>query len=87
MRVMRTTVSIDDEILKSAKDEAAAKAITLSRLVEEALQRFLATPEIGERPPIPTFKGGTGLRPGIDPTSNRSLRAAADEDLPRDKLR
>lgn len=29
---------------------------------------------------LPVFNGGQGLAPGLDPLSNKSLRAAAEED-------
>lgn len=78
---MRTTVNIDDDLLAFAKRRAAARGLTLGEFVEEAVRRELLS-ESAQRTPIslPVFRGGTGLRPGIDPSSNRSLYDALDED-------
>lgn len=76
---MRTTVSIDDELLESAKRRAAERGKTLGQVLEDALRRELAAPAPTERPTVPVFRGGTGPRPGIDLTSNRALHEALDE--------
>lgn len=76
---MRTTLSIDDQLLDAAKKRARVTGITLGSYVEDALRRQLA--ERNERsvtPDIPVFTRGTGMRPGIDPASNRSLFDALD---------
>lgn len=81
MCIIRTTVSIDDELLESAKRRAAerGKTPTLGQVVKDALRRELATPAPAHRPTVPVFRGGTGARPGIDLTSNRALHEALDE--------
>ena len=79
---MKTTLDLDDALIASAKAEAALQRTTLTRLVEEGLRLRLRTPTEAERrrQRIPVLKGRGGLRPGIDPTSNRSLLDAADGD-------
>jgi len=85
---MRTTLSIADELLRSAKLRASERGMTLGGLVESALQRELSlNAEPVERIPIPVFRGGNGLRPGVDITSNRALHEFLDEGLPFEKLR
>jgi hypothetical protein len=85
---MRTTISIDDELLKSAKIRAKERGKTLGALVEDGLRRELATDHhTAERVPLPVFKGGNGLRPGVDITSNRALHELLDEGVPFEKLR
>lgn len=79
---MRTTVSIDDELLESAKRRAAERGKTLGQVVEDALRRELATPAPAHRPTVPSFDGGTGAHPGIDLTSNRALYEILDEGVP-----
>ncbi len=57
-------------------------------MIDAALRRELfADQPTGERPNVPVFDGGTGPRPGIDLTSNRSLYEALDEDMPLDQRR
>ena len=88
MCIMRTTLTIDDELLAAAKRRARARGVTLGRVVEAALRRELVKAESStSAPPIPVFDGGTGLRPGIDLTSNRALHEALDDDLGLDRLR
>lgn len=85
---MRTTVSIHDELLKSAKAVARERGVTLGRLVEDGLRRELAARNEPSTPvEIPVFRGGNGPRPGVDFTSNRALYELLDEGVPLDKLR
>lgn len=84
---MRTTVSIDDNLLAEAKERARARGQTLGQFLEDAIRREFAVDYDRKGPPIPILKGGGGLRPGIDPTSSRSLYEALDEGLPLEKLR
>lgn len=84
---MRTTISIDDGLLKTAKMHAADRGITLGVLVEDGLREVLLkrgeAPEVG--PPLPVHHGG-GFPPGVDPTSNASLLDAIgdrDEEFER----
>lgn len=39
---MRTTLNLDDRLLRSAKKEAAERGVTLSSMIEEALRGALA---------------------------------------------
>lgn len=85
---MRTTVSISDELLAAARRRARERGLTLGDVVDAALRRELGQPdELGERPSVPVFRGGTGPRPGIDLTSNRALHEALDEGLELDARR
>jgi hypothetical protein len=86
--IMRTTVSISDELLAAAKRRARERGQTLGEVVDAALRRELSQPdEMRERPPVPVFDGGTGPRPGIDLTSNRALHEALDDGLELDARR
>jgi hypothetical protein len=72
---MRTTVSIDDELLKQAKTVAVSTGRTLSAVVEDALRvSLLRQARAAERPPVslPTFRG-KGLQPGVDLDNNAAL--------------
>ena len=80
---MRTTISIDDGLLKTAKARADERGTTLGALVEDGLRQILMmieeAPEVG--PPLPVHHGG-GFLPGVDLTSNAALYDAmyAEED-------
>jgi hypothetical protein len=85
---MRTTISIADELLASAKIRAKERGQTLGQLVEDGLRRELAVSvEPRERVPVPVFDGETGVWPGVNLNSNRELQEFLDEGLPFEKLR
>jgi hypothetical protein len=79
---MTTTLDIRDDLLSQAKAQAARERTTLTRLIEEGLTLRLrsAKPQrVTELPPLPISKCTGGMPPGLDPTSNKSLFDAADE--------
>lgn len=80
---MRTTLNVDDDLLRDAKRHAAAAGRTLTSLVEDGLRAILdQTSSSADRAPVdlPVF-GGDGPAPGIDLTDPKALRDAAfDED-------
>lgn len=84
---MRTTIAVDDNILAAAKRRARERGVSLGAVIEDALRAALARGREADRPVIPVFRGGTGVRPGIDVTSNRALLEALDADRPLDDLR
>ena len=73
---MRTTIDINDELLRAAKAHAAGTRKTLKATVEQALREFLAGPlrVTPNAPPIPVFRG-RGVQPGVDLTDNAALDA------------
>jgi hypothetical protein len=80
---MKTTLDLNDALMRSAKAFAAQQGSSLTRLIEDSLRihlrakkQLVTTPR---RPPvIKVYRGKGGLLPGIDPTSNRSMLDAAD---------
>jgi hypothetical protein len=78
---MRTTITIDDELLAEAKAAAAKSGRTLNAVVEDALREALARRQ-EQRPtlPIPTFPGRGWVRPGVNIDSNAELQDLMDED-------
>lgn len=85
---MRTTITISDEIYRSAKARAAEGGRTVSELIEDAVRVALLPPAAERRParPLPVF-GGSGVMPGVDLSDNAALRALMDEDVALDALR
>jgi hypothetical protein len=72
---VRTTIRLDDDLLRAAKAYAAATDRTLTRLIEDALRETLARRGAATRRPrveLPTFKGGE-LQPGVNLDSNAAL--------------
>lgn len=77
---MRTTLNLNDDLARRAKEAAARERTTLTRLIEEGLRLRLrpSPPETSAEVTLPVFDGATGLAEGVDPLSNESLRDAAD---------
>jgi hypothetical protein len=72
---MRTTVRLDDHLLREAKRLAARSGRTLTAVLEDALREMLArrqAPANRGRVALPTFRGA-GLRPGVDLDDSAAL--------------
>jgi hypothetical protein len=66
---MRTTVRLDDELLRAAKQHAVATGRTLTAVIEDALRQTLArSTSDPSAPPVelPVARGGGQLQPGAD---------------------
>ncbi len=78
---MRTTIRMDDELLRRAKEHAARTGTTLTRVIEDAVRQLLARRRVNQvREPVrlPTFCG-EGLLPGIDLDDTAALVELMDE--------
>lgn len=76
---MKTTLVIDDGVMRRLKEEAARRNTTISEMVEAALRRMLDTPPPAELelPPLPTFDGGGAL---VDISDRDALYEAMEQD-------
>lgn len=73
---MRTTITLDDQLLVEVKRLAAESGRTLSAVIEDAIRAALARRSAArhdEPVKLPTFRGGGGVRPGVDLNSNAAL--------------
>jgi hypothetical protein len=72
---MRTTVRLDDALLRAAKAEAARSGRSLTRVIEDALREALRRrPKKGARAPVRlTTVAGQGLCPGVDLDDSAAL--------------
>ena len=80
---MKTTLDINDTLLANAKALAARKRTSLTRLIEEGLQLRLRSSPVARRASkrkIPVFNGRGGLVAGLNPSSNKAMLDAADDD-------
>jgi hypothetical protein len=80
---MRTTVNIDGDLLRRARELAARHRRSLGDVVDDALRIMLA-----ERDPagpreveLPVY-GGSGLQPGVDLEDKEALAALLGDDEP-----
>ena len=81
---MSTTVRLSDEILTSAKQEAASRHISLTKLIEEALQEKLYIRNrhpAGQRVNLITVDG-KGLKPGVDIDDSAALLEGLKTEYP-----
>ncbi len=88
---MRTTLDLDDHLLKEAKRLAAERGTTLTAVMEDALRivvRRVDKPRSRRRVRLPTSGvPGAGFPPGVNLDSNAAMLELMDEGVPLDKLR
>lgn len=72
---MRTTIRIDEQLLKEAKQFAARSGKSLTSVIEDALRESLARQRgSGQREPVRLITvGGKGLLPGVDLDDSAAL--------------
>lgn len=76
---MRTTVSIDEHVLRIAKRRAEEEERTLGDLITEALRERLARrPTTGQNRYAAVTAGEGGPLPGVDITNNAAVRELMD---------
>lgn len=78
---MRTTISIEDHLLRAAKQRALERGMTLGGLIEDALRVVLSTAGTSDakRVSLPVSKRHGGTRPGVDVADGVRLRDVMDE--------
>jgi hypothetical protein len=75
---MRTTIDLDQALLRQARKRALESHRTLSQVMEEAMRRFLREPAKTTRQPFRLITGG---QPGaVAPTWDEIKRLSDDED-------
>ena len=83
---MRTTISVPDPLLRSAKREAEVRGVTVSVVVEDALRKFLSQ---SAGPPTPPFRlpsvRGKLVNPDLDLDRTSALLLTDDETSYREK--
>jgi plasmid stability protein len=73
---MKTTLNIDDTVMKELRREAARQGRTMSELVETALRLLLRSPRRREPlPPLPSFHSGGAL---VDVADREALYQAME---------
>jgi post-segregation antitoxin (ccd killing protein) len=85
---VRTTITIQDDLLDRAKRVALERGETVSDVVQRALVKELAQrPAKAARPTLAVFRGRGGVMPGVDLTSNAALADLLDDGIPVDQRR
>lgn len=76
---MRTTIRLDDALLREAKARAARSGRSLNQFIEEAVRAaVMRKPAPPGRTAVPVFPGGE-LRPGVSLDRGADLLALMDE--------
>jgi hypothetical protein len=78
---MRTTLHINDELMRAAKKAAAESGRTLTSVIEDALRRALANSDRPAKPSpskLPVFHMG-GTLPGVDLDNTAALIELMEE--------
>ena len=73
---MRTTLTIDDALLRRAKEASVERNCSVREVIEDALRASLTVrPKSGRAVPVRPLKTfmGTGLLPGVDTSSSAGL--------------
>ena len=78
---MKTTLNIDDSVMRELREAAAREGTTISALVEAGLRNLLASmmrpKPSGKLEPLPSWKIGTDL---VDVTNRDALYTAMEEE-------
>ncbi len=79
---MKTTLNIDDTVMRRLREEAVRRGTTMSALVEAALRRILDEPSSpddrrDELPPLPTWNSGGLL---VDVSNREELYRAMEQE-------
>lgn len=69
---MTVTIQLDEALLQDVERLAAKRQSTVPALIEIALTELLHRNE-GEPQELPVFRGGNGLRPGVDLDNSAAL--------------
>jgi hypothetical protein len=78
---MRTTIRLQDDLLKRAKKRAAAENRSLTSLIEEAVALVLARPVKKQHEPVrlPLSRASGGLNPGVDLNRSSDLEGLMED--------
>jgi len=79
---MRTTLNLNDDLVRQAKQRAAAEDRTLTSVIEDALRRLLSSsvPPVRREPYRVRLLPPSELQPGIDPRDPRAFSDLMAED-------
>lgn len=73
---MRTTIRLDDDLLRAAKLVALETGRTLTAVIEDALRQAIARRSLGEPASpvrLPVARAGGTLQPGVDLDDSATL--------------
>ncbi len=87
---MKTTLLLDDEVHRQAKQASARLGIPLTRFIEEAIRLRISVEAARRAEPVrklPFSKSKGGLQPGVDLDNSAELLNMMDQATKHSKLR
>lgn len=86
--IVRTTITISEQLYREAKARAAATGQTVSQVIEDAVREALRPKPSGAEPiaDLPIY-GGSGVLPGVDLSDPSALLDRMEEETALDALR
>ena len=87
---MKTTLLLNDEVHRQAKQASARLGIPLTRFIEEAIRLRISTEATRSAAPVrrlPVCKSKGGLQPGVDLDNTAEILNILDQATERAKLR
>lgn len=91
LRCIRTTLNIEDDLLRNAKRLAAQRSATLTSVIEDALRmELLRARDLRTREPLELRTFGDpadGVAPGVDLDDSAALLELMEADEPLDRRR
>lgn len=75
---VKTTLNLDDELLRQAKEEARRRGTTLTAVVTDGLRAVLAEPATGPQPFTLQLPVMTGRGPAVDPADRDAVHDLMD---------
>ncbi len=81
LSIMRTTISLDDQLASQIRHEAALKGLSMSAFIAKTLDDALKRQELPDPPPFLLVTNRCSQpRPGVDLDRPRALDTIEDED-------
>jgi plasmid stability protein len=83
---MRTTIRLDDSLLRDAKAQAARAGRSLNDFIEDAVRVAVSASHVPAVAAVelPVFRGGHGLQPGVNLDSGAALLELMDGEPARE---
>jgi hypothetical protein len=70
---MRTTLNLDDQLLKLAKHRAIEQGVSLSEVIETMIRQSFLKQSVERKAVRLRTSAGSGVKPGVDLDNGRSL--------------
>ncbi len=77
--IMRTTLNLDDQLLKLAKHRAIEQGVSLSEFIENVIRQSFSRQSVDHKTVRLITTAGPGVKPGVDLDNARSMLDIMDD--------